>query len=73
MGRLPSLTSRDLVRFLSSQGFAFVRQSGSHATYRHPDGRATVVPVHSGDVAPVTAESILKQAGFTVSDFLRLR
>ncbi|MBI2076314.1 MAG: type II toxin-antitoxin system HicA family toxin [Candidatus Aenigmarchaeota archaeon] len=28
-------------------GFTNVRQEGSHIFFRHPDGRATVVPYHS--------------------------
>ena len=30
-----------------------VRQRGSHKQYRHPDGRATTVPFHSGSSAGV--------------------
>ncbi|WP_371136142.1 type II toxin-antitoxin system HicA family toxin [Devosia sp.] len=29
-------------------GFERVRQKGSHVFYRHPDGRTTTVPDHSG-------------------------
>ncbi|HLD06410.1 MAG TPA: type II toxin-antitoxin system HicA family toxin [Candidatus Nanoarchaeia archaeon] len=36
-----------MCRFLEKEGFLFVRQRGSHRFYRHPDGRTTVVPIHS--------------------------
>ncbi len=34
---------------LERNGFAIVRQRGSHVFLRHPDGRATVVAVHRGE------------------------
>ncbi|NLB66098.1 MAG: addiction module toxin, HicA family [Lentisphaerae bacterium] len=30
-------------------GFVVIRIKGSHHFLRHPDGRATVVPVHKGE------------------------
>lgn len=74
MTRLPQVTARDLVRFLKSQGFAEARQSGSHLTLWHDARRITVtVPVHSGDLGRGLVARVLKDAGFTVDDFLRLR
>ncbi len=75
MARLPQLTARELIRFLKGQGFVEDRQSGSHLTLLHPDRRLTVtVPVHTGtDVGRGLAARILKDAGFSVEDFLRLR
>lgn len=37
--RLHSLTARQLIAALQRDGFAFVRQKGSHRHYRHQDGR----------------------------------
>ncbi|HYV62512.1 MAG TPA: type II toxin-antitoxin system HicA family toxin [Bryobacteraceae bacterium] len=34
---------------LGKEGFAIVRIKGSHHFLKHPDGRKTVVPVHSGE------------------------
>jgi predicted RNA binding protein YcfA (HicA-like mRNA interferase family) len=48
------------------------RQSGSHVVLRHPDGRQTYVPMHSGDVPSGTFRSILKQAGMTEEAFRTL-
>jgi len=45
--RLPAVTARQLIAVLRNQGFLCVRQSGSHAIFRHPDGRRTTVPIHS--------------------------
>ncbi len=75
MPRLPQLTARELVRFLKSQGFVEDRQTGSHLTLWHAQrGTAVTVPVHTGtDIGRGLAARILKDAGFTVEDYLRLR
>jgi predicted RNA binding protein YcfA (HicA-like mRNA interferase family) len=48
-----------------------VRTKGSHAVYRHPDGRAVVIPQH-GTVKRGTLGTILRQAGITPAEFLDL-
>ena len=64
----------EIMRVLEKVGFRLVRQSGSHAIYRHPDGRWTTVPVHPGkDVAKGVLRKILKDAGLTIEEFERLR
>lgn len=75
MARLPQVTARELIRFLKSQGFAEDRQSGSHLTLWHEARKASVtVPVHTGsDLGRGLAARILKDAGFGVEDYLRLR
>ena len=75
MTRMPQVTARELVRFLRQQGFTEDRQQGSHLTLWH-EGRnvAVTVPMHTGcDVGRGLAIRILKDAGFSVDDFLRLR
>lgn len=68
MPPLPVLTAKQVVAALQRHGFGFARQKGSHATYRHADGRTAVVPMHSGDVKRGTLRSILKQANLDVDD-----
>jgi predicted RNA binding protein YcfA (HicA-like mRNA interferase family) len=36
-----------LVSILKKTGFVVERQRGSHIFLKHPDGRATVIPVHA--------------------------
>ncbi len=75
MGRMPQITASELVRFLESQGFLEDRQTGSHLTLWH-EGRkiAVTIPIHKGrDLGRGLALRILKDAGFSVEDFLRLR
>jgi predicted RNA binding protein YcfA (HicA-like mRNA interferase family) len=44
---LPHLTSREVVRLVEVEGFLFDHQKGSHAVYRHPDGRRVTIPMHA--------------------------
>jgi predicted RNA binding protein YcfA (HicA-like mRNA interferase family) len=48
-----------------------VRTKGSHAVYRNQEGRAVVAPQH-GVVNRGTLASILRQAGLTPDEFLKL-
>jgi predicted RNA binding protein YcfA (HicA-like mRNA interferase family) len=73
--RLRSLTARELIAALKRDGFAFVRQTGSHQRYRHTDGRrVTVAPHAGGDTFSVkTLQSIIEiQARWTEDDLKRL-
>jgi len=50
-------------KFLKSQWFIIVRQTGSHVVYKLKD-KVVVVPKHGGkDIPWPTIASILKQAG----------
>jgi predicted RNA binding protein YcfA (HicA-like mRNA interferase family) len=75
MARMPQVSARELVRFLKSQGFVEDRQAGAHLTLRHATRKVAVtVPVHTGtDIGRDLAVRILKDAGFAVDDYLRLR
>lgn len=75
MTRMPQVTARDLVRFLKSQGFIEDRQTGSHLTLWHEGRQVSVtVPMHtSTDIGRGLAVRILRDAGFSVDDYLRLR
>ena len=49
MSRFRSLQAKELIAALARHGFVVSRVRGSHHFLRHPDGRTTVVPVHSGE------------------------
>ena len=49
MPPLPVISAKELIKFLVSKGFVFIRQKGSHQRYKHTDGRAITVPVHGKD------------------------
>ena len=61
-----------MVKALERAGFVITRVKGSHHRLRHPDGRATTVPVHAGhDVPKGTLRAVLQDAGLTVEDVLK--
>jgi predicted RNA binding protein YcfA (HicA-like mRNA interferase family) len=60
MSRL-RVSGRQIIRALQKAGFFVIRIKGSHHFLRHPDGRATVVPVHAGEtIGPCLLNQILK-------------
>jgi predicted RNA binding protein YcfA (HicA-like mRNA interferase family) len=70
MPRLPRLRGREVIAALGRAGFIVLRIKGSHHFLRHPDGRRTVVPVHSGEtIGPGLLNKILKDADLAPSDF----
>jgi predicted RNA binding protein YcfA (HicA-like mRNA interferase family) len=70
----PVLKPREACRILECLGFAVARQRGSHKQFRHPDGRATTVPDHTGrDLSPVLLRQIAKDIGMSLEEFLRHR
>lgn len=74
MGRVPPLRPREVIAILTSIGFVEVRQRGSHKQFRHPDGRGTTVPDHTGrDISPVLIRQIAKDIGLSADDFIALR
>jgi predicted RNA binding protein YcfA (HicA-like mRNA interferase family) len=55
------VTGHELVRALEKAGFAVARTRGSHHFLKHPDGRATAVPVHAGEtIGPGLLSRILR-------------
>jgi predicted RNA binding protein YcfA (HicA-like mRNA interferase family) len=69
---LPVLKPREVVALLELLGFTEVRQRGSHKQFRHPDGRGTTVPFHSGrDISPTLLRKIAKDIGMTAEQFLQ--
>lgn len=75
MSRMPQIGARELIGFLKRQGFEVDRQSGSHVTLVQLERNVTVtVPVHPGyDLGRGLASKILRDAGFSSEDYLRLR
>ena len=67
----PVLTARQVIAILENLGFDEVRQRGAHKQFRHPDGRATTVPVHGGrDISPILLRQIAKDIGLTIDELL---
>jgi predicted RNA binding protein YcfA (HicA-like mRNA interferase family) len=49
MSKTPRLSAKEIIAALGKAGFVVTRIRGSHHFLKHPDGRKTVVPVHSGE------------------------
>ncbi len=70
MSRLPRVTGRQALKALLKAGFILIRTKGSHHFVRHPDGRATVVPVHASEtLGPGLFNRILKDAEIERDEF----
>lgn len=56
---------RDVIKLIEDDGWAFVRQRGSHRHFEHPTKPGGVtVPGNLGDeLKPGTLASVLRQAG----------
>jgi len=73
MTRLPRLKGKEVIRILERLGFRIIRTKGSHSFMKHPDGRATVVPVHSGEtIGAGLLRAILRDLEMSVDDLLKL-
>ena len=74
MSKVPVLKPFEVEAILLKMGFAMVRQRGSHRQYRHPDGRCTTVPFHSGrDISPILLRQIAKDVGTSAEEFVQWR
>jgi hypothetical protein len=61
VSRYSAVAGKALIAALRKVGFDVLRIKGSHHFLRHPDGRATVVPVHSGEsIGPGLLAKILR-------------
>jgi predicted RNA binding protein YcfA (HicA-like mRNA interferase family) len=70
MSRLPRLTGKEIIRALANAGFKVARTKGSHHFLVHPDGRVTIVPVHSGEiVGPGLLAKIFRDCDLTSEQF----
>jgi len=66
--------ARELQRAAQQLGFAKARQKGGHARWKHPDGRATTIPVHGdAEIGGWLFHEILRQLEITEEEFNRLK
>ena len=73
MPSVPSVRAAETIRALERAGFVRSRQKGSHLRLLNPDtGRTTLVPLHPGDLPKPLLQTIIRQAGLTVEQFIEL-
>ncbi|MCD6351790.1 MAG: type II toxin-antitoxin system HicA family toxin [Armatimonadetes bacterium] len=73
MPRLPRVSGRKAARAFEQAGFIRQRMRGSHAIYSLPDGsRPLSVPMTNKPLPPGTLRRLVRDAGLTVEEFIRL-
>jgi predicted RNA binding protein YcfA (HicA-like mRNA interferase family) len=66
--------AKEIEQVARKLGFEKARQKGSHARWKHPDGRATTIPMHgNAEIGSWLLQEILKQLGITEEEFNQLR
>jgi len=72
MAKLASIRPKDLVRVLKKIGFQKHHQVGSHATFKHPDGRRVTIPLHNRELKKGILHGILKDIELTIEEIKEL-
>ena len=71
---LPVMKPREVVSVFQRAWWRIDRQKGSHLMMVNDDDSVGItIPMHTGDLAPGTLRSIVKQAGMTIAAFNELR
>ena len=62
MAKLPKLTGKEVAKVIEKFGFIYDHTTGSHMIYKHPDGRRTSIPHHTGEeIGPGLLNKIIKK------------
>ncbi|OGD88237.1 hypothetical protein A3J17_01565 [Candidatus Curtissbacteria bacterium RIFCSPLOWO2_02_FULL_40_11] len=72
MAKLASIRPKDLVRAIVKAGFYKHHQVGSHATFKHSDGRRVTIPLHNRELKKGLLHGILKDIGMSVEEIKEL-
>jgi len=74
MPKLPLVSGREVIKALSKAGFEVVGRKGSYVRLKKKTQIKTyivIVPLHS-EIKRGTLKSILRQAGLTTNEFLKI-
>lgn len=72
MPKLPRITAAQVIRVLEKNGFTLDRQQ-RHRIYLNDQGVRVTVPYHAGQtLKPKTLKSIIRDAGWSVTEFIQL-
>jgi predicted RNA binding protein YcfA (HicA-like mRNA interferase family) len=72
MSKLPRVSGRECARVLEQSGFYLKRQEGSHMILRCDDPFAQVVVPDHKELDRGTLRAIIRQAGLSVDEFVKL-
>ena len=71
--KIRPVPARKVVKVLESLGFVQVHQKGSHLFMQHPDGRTTVIPIHSAqDLGKGMVKKLMEDARISREEWLEL-
>lgn len=71
--KVPSLRHKKLIKALKKIGFEEARQTGSHLILLNQKSKKIIsVPVHNKDIKRGLLMGIIKQAGLTTEEFIKL-
>ena len=73
MSIIPILTPSELLSVLLKAGFKIIRQKGSHIRIEHPaTKKSTTIAMHAKHFSRGMTLEILRQAGVSTIEFLKL-
>lgn len=72
MSKLPVISGYECVKALEKAGFYFKRQESSHIVLRRDDPFAQVVIPNHKELDRGTLRAIIRQAGLSVDEFMKL-
>jgi predicted RNA binding protein YcfA (HicA-like mRNA interferase family) len=73
LDKIPRLTGKEVAKAVEKFGFVYSHTTGSHMIYKHPDGRKTCIPCHSGEEIGLglLVKIIKKDLGTTKDEFMK--
>ena len=72
MTKIKSLSYKKIIKVLEKVGFQPIRQTGSHLFMKNPDGRTTIIPIHSKEIKVEIINAILKEAKISRDEWIEL-
>ncbi|MGQ9780180.1 MAG: type II toxin-antitoxin system HicA family toxin [Bacillota bacterium] len=70
MSKLPLIDAKTMEKLLFMLGFQKIRQKGSHAFYKHQDGRTTTLPFHTNkNLARPLLREILREINLSIDEY----
>lgn len=60
---------KEIARVIARHGFVLTRQKGSHARFKHPDGRAVTIPLHAREMPIGTFRAIVRESEIPEEEF----
>ena len=71
MSSLPSITGRELIKFIYSIGYRLDRQKGSHKIFIHDNNKTLTIPVCKKKIVKAgLLGGILREIGISKTEFI---